>query len=273
MTPVIERADQLILNYVSKAADAAHGVLTPDQRLDFAKRLRARIEQERHGSQNARAVAKVLARFGDPAALVERERRRLAAPRDDEPAAAAHPRTAVFPQIRDDPALPPGVSLHRRLAEERLARRPGRGMPLAGLRRAVMAGANPMTTEGRDAGTIVKEHPRETLALGLLVLAALLVPFNLPAVAIFRVPVLVWALGALLVVISDSWALRDRLAGAGAPIFGYAVGGVVVGGLRVGGEAGVDRFFTEFFNVSGIMFMIGAVLGVILLAYRLFNVS
>ncbi|MEU1388741.1 MULTISPECIES: hypothetical protein [unclassified Nonomuraea] len=75
---MIERADQMVLNYVSRAADAAHGVLRPDQRLDFARRLRARIEAERRGSQDARDVAKVLTRFGDPVALVEREARRLA---------------------------------------------------------------------------------------------------------------------------------------------------------------------------------------------------
>ncbi|MGW4793688.1 hypothetical protein ACWEPC_14935, partial [Nonomuraea sp. NPDC004297] len=75
---MIERADQLVLNYVSKAADAAHGVLRADQRLDFAGRLRARVEAERRGSQDAREVAKVLARFGDPVELVEREARRLA---------------------------------------------------------------------------------------------------------------------------------------------------------------------------------------------------
>ncbi|WP_157249118.1 hypothetical protein [Nonomuraea typhae] len=279
MAVVIERADQLILNYVSKAADAAHGVLSADQRLDFAKRLRARIEHERRGSQNAREVVRVLERFGDPAALVAREAHRLAE-RDRAPDGTAvlprvdgTPGAAHFPTIRDDAELPRSAAQHVRLARDRLSRRPGRGMPLAGLRRAVMSSANPMTTEGRDAVTIAREHPRETVAMALLLVAALMVPFNLPAVAIFRVPVIIWAIGAVIVLVSDSWTLRDRLMGIGAPIVGYGLGGVVVGGLRVGSEAGFDRFFTEFFNVSGIMFMIGAGIGVVLLAYRLFNVS
>ncbi|MFI9558493.1 hypothetical protein [Nonomuraea endophytica] len=265
-----ERADQLILNYVSAAADAAHGVLRADQRLDFSRRLRARIEQERQGSQSARDVAKVLARFGDPQALVAREARRLAEGQaaEQEPEAPAQ-----FPKIRDDPGLPPGVAKSVKLAQDRLSRRPGRGMPLAGLRRAVMSSANPMTTEGRDAGTIVKEHPRETLAMALLLVAALMVPFNLPSVAIFTVPIIIWAIGTVIVLLSDSWTWRDRLLGTSAPILGYSVGGVLIGGLRVGATAGFERFFTEFFNVSGIMFMIGAGLGVVLLAYRLFNVS
>src|SRR5690606_39490419 len=63
---VIERADQMILNYVSKAADAAHGVLSPEQRADFARRLRARIEAERRAGDGAGDVARLLARFGDP---------------------------------------------------------------------------------------------------------------------------------------------------------------------------------------------------------------
>ncbi|WP_327089083.1 hypothetical protein OIE66_00225 [Nonomuraea sp. NBC_01738] len=277
MAPVIERAEQLILNYVSRAADAAHGVLRSHERLDFTRRLRARIEQERGGSQNPREVARLLARFGDPAALVAREARRLAELRGAPPASPGVPAgspakaaTVVFPAVRD---LPPGVSKGLARARGGLARRPGRGMPFAGLRRAAMESANPMSTEGRDAATIVKEQPRDALALGILVLAALLIPFELPAIAIFRIPVLIWGIGAVLVMASDSWVIKDRVIGVGAPIFGYAVGGVVVGGLRAGGAGGFEGFVAEFFAVSGVMFMIGAVLGVMVLAYRLLNVS
>jgi hypothetical protein len=284
---VTERVDLLILNYVSKAADAAHGVLRPDQRIDFTRRLRARIEEERHGSQDARRVSKVLARFGDPALLVEREVRRLAeaapetvrnqaspalptvgpAPHPD-PAPAAPARsgtTAAFPRIRDDESPPPGVTRGRSRAGQE------RGLPFAWLRRAAMLTANPMATGGRDARTVVKDHPREIAALVILVAAALLVPFNLPAVAIFRVPVMVWALGAILVMASDGWALRDRLAGIFAPLLGYTAGGVVVGGLRVGDRPGPQAFMLEFFNVSGVMFMIGTGAGVAWLVYRLLD--
>ncbi|TMR09600.1 hypothetical protein ETD86_42920 [Nonomuraea turkmeniaca] len=281
---MIERADQLVLNYVSKAADAAHGVLRADQRLDFAKRLRARIEVERGGSQNAREVAKVLARFGDPVALVEREARRLAeaAAADQAGAADTGQRAAEgtgstkrFPTIVDDPDPPPGVRAYRRIAQERLERQapPGRGLPFAGLRRAAMAGANPMATGGRDARTIVKEHPRETAAMVILVVAALLVPFDLPLLAIFPVPLVVWAGAAVMVLFSESWWPRDRFLGAGAPLLGYLVGGVLVGGLRVGGEPGLNAFLTQFWAVSGTMFMIGTALGVVWLAYRLLDVS
>ncbi|WP_049559858.1 hypothetical protein [Nonomuraea sp. SBT364] len=270
---MIERADQLILNYVSKAADAAHGVLRPEQRLDFTRRLRARIEEERAGSQNARDVVKVLARFGDPVALVEREVRRLAAasaPPPPGPGAGTDGVTAAFPKVVDDPALPPGVAHYRRVARAQLSRRP-RGLPFAGLRRAAMAGANPMATGGRDARTVVKEHPREAAALVILVVAALLVPFDLPAVAIFRVPVIAWGAGAALVMFSETWALRDRLIGIGAPMLGYTAGGVVVGDLRVGDRPGLQAFVLEFFNASGIMFMIGTGAGVCWLFLRLLD--
>ncbi|MFI7634883.1 hypothetical protein [Nonomuraea sp. NPDC049400] len=309
---MIERADQLVLNYVSRAADAAHGVLRADQRLDFAKRLRARIEVERRGSQNAREVSKVLARFGDPVALVEREARRLAeagVPTKRDPAAGvagagagaaaggppqvstAAPEqrpgtpesgsvlrqesgsTMRFPTIVDDGDVPPGVQAYRRIAQESLGRRPSRGLPFAGLRRMAMSSANPMATGGRDARTIVKEHSRETAAMVILVVAALLLPFDLPPVAIFEVPVLVWAAGAVIVLFSESWNLRDKLLGIGAPLLGYSVGGVLVGGLRVGSEPGLQAFFTQFYDVSGTMFMIGTGLGVVWLAYRLLDVS
>ncbi|MER6575668.1 hypothetical protein [Nonomuraea sp. NPDC001023] len=212
----------MVLNYVSRAADAAHGVLRPDQRLDFARRLRARIEAERRGSQDARDVAKVLTRFGDPVALVQREARRLAAP--PTPPAAAPP-------------------------------------------------ADPPPTAGRrGAGGVVRGQPRDVAALVVLAVAALLVPVGLPAVAIFQVPVLVWAAGAAAVLFSDTWTVGDKLAGAGAPLFGYTAGGVLVGGLQAA-EPGLEAFVARFFEVSGVMFMIGTALGVAWLAYRLLDVS
>lgn len=331
MLGVRERADQLVLNYVSKAADAAHGVLRADQRLDFTRRLRARIEAEVGGSADARHVERVLARYGDPVALVEREVRRLAEAGEPtggptaRPAARATARPAVtaramagtagaeagasggasvplaapvsepaaqnggaaaggdtailpvaangtrrLPPLVDDRDAPPGVRVYRRLAHERLAREErGYGLPFAGLRRVAMSRANPLATGGRDARTIVKEYPRDAAALVILVLAALLVPFHLAPLAIFQVPVVVWALGAALVLFSENWNVRDKLLGIGAPMLGYSVGGVLVGGLRVGLEAGWQPFVTQFFDVSGTMFMIGTGLGVVWLGYRL----
>ncbi len=86
------RSEQLVLDYLSRAADAAHGILRSDERLRFIARLRAAIEQQR---QAARAVEpaqvrRVLAKFGDPRGLVDRERRSL----DEAKAAALDARDA-----------------------------------------------------------------------------------------------------------------------------------------------------------------------------------
>ncbi|NUR86440.1 MAG: hypothetical protein HOY71_20335 [Nonomuraea sp.] len=182
----------------------------------------------------------------------------------------------MFPRIVDDVEdVPPGVLAGRRMAHEQLSRSGRRrGLSFAGLRRAAMSSANPMATEGRDAMTLVRENRREVFALVVLVFGALLIPFDLPAVAIFRPPVLVWALGSVIVLASSStWALRDRLIGICAPILGYTVGGVLVGGLRAGGQPGLQAFFVQFYDISGVMFMIGTGLGVVWLAYRLWDVS
>ncbi|MFI7467009.1 hypothetical protein [Nonomuraea sp. NPDC049646] len=243
----------MVLNYVSRAADAAHGVLRPDQRLDFARRLRARIEAERRGSQDARDVAKVLTRFGDPVALVQREARRLATP----PA----PPTAALPATL--PAAPPAAPPAPRTADLPVT---SPAPPTADL------SATPPAAGRRRAGSVVRGQPRDIAALVVLALAALLVPVGLPAVAIFQVPVLVWAAGAAVVLFSDTWTAGDKLAGAGAPLFGYTVGGVLVGGLQAAGP-GLAAFVARFFEVSGVMFMIGTALGVAWLAYRLLDLS
>ncbi|GII65183.1 hypothetical protein Skr01_52680 [Sphaerisporangium krabiense] len=112
-----ERADQLVLEYVSKVADLAHGVLRTEQRLDFVRRLRARVEEERRGRDDVATARKVIARFGDPAALVQRELRRLAdggqgtGGRAPSPGAragsAASPRRATGPRLGSTPRVPP----------------------------------------------------------------------------------------------------------------------------------------------------------------------
>ncbi|RJL33147.1 exosortase/archaeosortase family protein [Bailinhaonella thermotolerans] len=113
-----EQADQLVLAYVSRVADAAHGMLRPHERLDFVRRLRLRIDEMRDGSDDPAVVRKVLARFGDPAALVAREADRLAA--EAHGAGAGDPRTPesefidprsespteILPAIREPPPGP-----------------------------------------------------------------------------------------------------------------------------------------------------------------------
>ncbi|MCG5219896.1 hypothetical protein [Streptosporangium sp. KLBMP 9127] len=287
---MIERADLLVLDYVSRAADIAHGVLRQDQRLDFVRVLRARIERERSGTVDARAVGRILARLGEPAELVRAEVRRLSAAAEPEPKPAPEPHpttvpipgypdgaehsTAVFPRIVDDTERQrrPVPARGRVPAGRPVVRQRSRLLPGSRFRRAVMAGANPMATEGRDARTILKEYRREVAGMLLLVVAALLVPFRLPSVEIFPVPLLVWALATVVVLSSEGWNLRDRLIGLGAPPFAAIFGGLLFGGIRAaGGDAGFQGLLSEFFGLGGVLFMLGAAGGVGLLAYRLLN--
>ena len=75
---MIERADQLVLDYVSRVADAAHGVLRTEQRLELVRRVRERVERERGGETDPRRVARLLDRLGPPERFVAHEVRRLA---------------------------------------------------------------------------------------------------------------------------------------------------------------------------------------------------
>jgi hypothetical protein len=287
MTSMIERADQLVLEFVSKVADAAHGRLRPEQRLDYVQRLRASVERARGGSDDAKHVAKVIAGFGTPDDLIDREVRRLAAAQQAAQQAAqplgerdtavfpvvvddGEPRRGVLPEAADDRRVPPGVIYGRRVARERISRQADRPAPLLRLRRAAMAGGNPMATGGRDARTIFLNNRRETLALVLLVVAGLLVPFRLATVAIFPVPGIVWAAAALTLLSCQGWSFSDRLIGLAAPVLAYAVGGVLLGAARSEGGS-VQAFMVSFHNVSGVLFILGTAAAVSWLAFRLLD--
>lgn len=280
-----ERADQLVLDYVSRVADAAHGVLRTEQRLELVQRVRARVERERGGSTDPRRVAKMLTRMGPPEHLVEQEVRRLAGTAAGDAGGAAagggsavtvRARPAVdlesYPFVVDDATdrPPPGVFERRRLGRRVMIMSATRRAPFAWLRRIAMAVGNPMATDGRDARTIVLNHRRETLGVLLLVVAGLLVPFRPGSVAIFPVPLLVWAVAALVVLTGTAWDLRDRLIGIFAPLVGYVAGGAVVGGLRAP-DLGIASLLGSFHEAAGAMFIIGAAAGVCRLGFRLLN--
>lgn len=74
-----EQAEQLVLDYLRQVGDAAYLSLRADERLDFLRRLRGRIDEMRAsaGATEPEQVRKVLKRFGDPGALVTREQQRL----------------------------------------------------------------------------------------------------------------------------------------------------------------------------------------------------
>lgn len=82
-----ERADQIVLDYLRRVADAAYGVLRSDERLEFLARLRRRIDEVRirQKAHKPAQVLRIIDRLGPPEALVEEERLRLAAERPEDP--------------------------------------------------------------------------------------------------------------------------------------------------------------------------------------------
>ncbi|GII88387.1 hypothetical protein Ssi03_63770 [Sphaerisporangium siamense] len=336
-----ERADQLVLEYVSKVADLAHGVLRTEQRLDFVRRLRVRIEEERRGRDDVATARKVIARFGDPSALVHRELRRLAdggqatggggpspgaragsavsprrapGPRPGSTARVPPPvpprvlppdraptvrpvsaeagtaddfgdsATEVIPVVTDDPpavVTAPVPVVPREAGPGRSVRPGGRPAPRRPVTPAARRGRAPLSARlrgaakaragGRDLRTVLRDGRREVAGMAVLLLAGLLIPFPLPYVAIFPMPLLVWALGAVAVLACEGWGFKDRMTGLLAPVFAYVVGGVVLGAAKTPeapGE-GLAAFVASFMSVSGPMFMAGAAAGVLWLGYRL----
>jgi len=166
------RAEQLVLEYLSRAADAAHGLMRSDERVRFIARLRTSIEEQRQaaGAHEPGAVRRVLARFGDPKVLAARERARLdevaqgAAARDAGPVA---PPSAASPldttrEASSARSLPPAPATPTPAPQPRPE--PSRPDPLPGgsLPRAYRRGRGGAATTrvGRRAGGRMAEPVR-----------------------------------------------------------------------------------------------------------------
>jgi hypothetical protein len=102
-----ERADQIVLDYLRRVADAAYGVLRSDERLEFLARVRRRIDEVRirQRADKPAQVQRVLDRFGAPEALVEQERLRLAAEHPEDPPRPR--RTTSHPEPKPEKPDPP----------------------------------------------------------------------------------------------------------------------------------------------------------------------
>jgi len=105
-----ERADQIVLDYLRRVADAAYGVLRSDERVEFLARLRRRIDEVRirQRAHKPAQVQRIIARMGEPEALVEQERRRLAAERPEDP---PRPRNSTPPPTTTSGADTPNPTL------------------------------------------------------------------------------------------------------------------------------------------------------------------
>jgi hypothetical protein len=172
-----ESAERIVLEYLSRANDAAHRCLGSRERLDFVTRLRQRIEEHRAqagGATKPDEVRKVLARFGDPETLVRRERRRL-----DELATTATPTAeadaAAGIGAADAPARA-GVS--------------GAARPAAPVR---VAGGGSV-----EMDELFRSRPVEAGAVALLGVGGLVLPVPL------------WIFGAAVAVFSRVWTAREK---------------------------------------------------------------
>jgi len=115
----------------------------------------------------------------------------------------------------------------------------------------------------RMAAEAGRQHRRETVAVVMLALGGLIIPFPL-----WEVGFLLWLAGAFIAATSKWWSLPDKWLGLVGPpalvIIGTAVA-VSLGGARSTGSA----YLHETLTTSMYLFMLGAVLGAGYLAWRI----
>lgn len=229
------RADQLVLDYLSRVADEACGVLRSDERLRLVTRLRAAIEQQRHtlGASGLAGVRNLLDTLGDPKLVVERERRRL----------DAAARGAGGLGTASEPA--PSAAAGRA------------GGPASGPR----ARHDPQTAF--DLMPVTRAFGREVLALMLLTPGGLLLWPPLW-------PVL-WLIGTVLALASRTWSRPDKFIGLAGPLVVTVAGIVIVGALNKNPSMGVDlHSYVAAAQVNGRMLLRAcAMAGVVFLGARL----
>lgn len=123
--------EQLIRDYLNRLSVAARDRLGPDDRRALVDRTRKLIERKADfaGRPTMLEVGKVLARLGDPAALVEQEWRRLAAVRGEMPGGPPQPAGTPPPAAPGDSwelAEPAEPGSNRGFLARVLRREPGR---------------------------------------------------------------------------------------------------------------------------------------------------
>ncbi|MGE5286338.1 MAG: hypothetical protein ACM3ML_03855 [Micromonosporaceae bacterium] len=278
------RAEQYVLEYLSRVADAAQGVLRSDERLAFITRLRASIERQRQaaGAYELAQVRRLLSKFGEPRTMVARERRRL-----DAPAGAA---TAVDGATAADAATATRTAANggapggagRRFPEPLRPRqepeaRPWRPADSLRTRRQVVPAARerPVIRVGHT-GAIAPEQPRapqpgldpwsaarrfrrEALALVLIGPGAIVLPFPL------------WLIGAAIGLTSWVWSVRDKSIGLAGPFLVTAAGVGLIGALNKNPSIPIDlhAYLSAAHADAGILIRVSAALGALYLGARL----
>ncbi|GAB3439079.1 hypothetical protein GCM10027570_02910 [Streptomonospora sediminis] len=224
-----EQAQQLVLQYLSRVADAAYGAVPARRRAAYLADLRTRVNRActSVGAESPDEVRRILRGFGRPADLVARE---LAA----ETEGRVTPESTVAPVVSavgepggDGPG--DGIPESGEAAEERPggaaapANRPvrepppWRGGPEGGRSRARSQDSASGGSRRADAlvglGAALRRNPPEVLAAGLYLVAG-----TIGALAG------VWVIGAAIVVLSRVWSGLDKAVGVGVPIIATLVG-------------------------------------------------
>lgn len=281
-----EHADQLVLEYLGRVADAAHGALRSDERLDFLTRLRTRIDQMRARAKAERPgqVRGILERFGDPAVLVERERERLAAVRraqeqadqavgTNETAVTFDPPQGLRPNQTQPIPLPgavPGQPATERSASdasaaehgaaERVLAEQSAAVPEAGgTDRAAPIGDDrergAAARQPSDFLDIARAHKQASVAIVLLGFGALALPVPL------------WIIGLALLIATRGWSMGEKLLGAACPVVAVAV--YALSTDRAADVLSVAAYSSADGNPARLVFGLGGLVGAGYLAWRL----
>lgn len=281
-----EQAEQLVLDYLRRAGDAAYVSLRADERLDFLRRLRGRIDEMRAtaGATDPAQVRKVLHRFGDPDALVARERERLRQEHEkagDSPAEPEDgPVTEPIPVVRTDQGAQEAKTPAQttQTAETIQTAERGRGAPAAPSTPQARPGhSGPPLYEPRSPRQAGQEVPsalsrsfdhlppevRGVLRGGALEVGGLILIGLGGALS----PLPLWFIGALLVGLAPAWTAQDKWIGLLAPVVLVVAGSGVFAGINFGGSE--QAYLQALQSYGWTLFRIGAVIGTAYLATRM----
>ncbi len=257
------RSEQLVLDYLSRAADAAHRTLRSDERMRFIARLRVSIEQQRRAASAVEPaeVRRVLAKFGDPKVLVARERRSL----DEAMAPGGDVGGTGTPDEATQVTVKQGAAGQGAAWQDAAGQGMGRP-PEAFFPSPQVAGpddvgqpAAPVPQVAFDPTLVIRRFPRELLALVLLGLGGMLLPFPL------------WLIGAVTGLTSRIWSTGDKFIGIAGPLIITVAGVGVIGALNKHPGVPVDlhAYVAAVRADASLIFRIGAVLGALYLGARL----
>ncbi|MBE3002272.1 hypothetical protein IDM40_26750 [Nocardiopsis sp. HNM0947] len=222
-----QRSEQLVLDYLSEVGLASYGHMTARERTSFLARLRAKIDERRRAApdDHVDTVRGILRSFGSAEDVVQRECGGRNLDLEDDELIPDRPRHADRP--------PP----------------PWRGGPSSGIMGLLegpgQADVDLRGKRTRSTGTlrgialVVRTHPAEAAALGLMLLT---VPWWLDLA-------FVWVLAAALVALSRVWNVRDTWIGIGVP----ALACVLAMSLWNGEARYVDEYILESLTATGVI--------------------